>query len=390
MEYILQLILLILIAKLLGEVVKRAGLHPIVTDILTGIVLGPFLLGIVKPSIELKALADFGLILLMLYTGLTSDFKAISGKSKVAILIGMSGAFTTIALTFTACLILGLPLIIAFIVSIALSNTATETLAAILSKEKVDKEANTILIGASFVDDILAVYLINLIACGIEFKFEDILYLTIKMLLFIFIVIKMSGFIVRKYWKYLYALFSDTPRTLIFSLIIAFTLAFISREIGLSEVVGAYLGGLMVSRIREVHDPLLINVIRLSSLVSEVRFMLETVFTTLFFIYVGLLFNPDIKEISVTLTIVLVIVAFLGKFIGCFVPLILMGYGRRLALIVGIGMESRGALETAILRFALENKMISTEIYATIIVVLLTTSIITPILFRYVNKKFTV
>jgi len=390
LEYILQLILLILIAKLLGEVVKRVGLHPIVTDILTGIVLGPFLLGIVKPSIELKALADFGLILLMLYTGLTSDFKAISGKSKVAILIGMSGAFTTIALTFTACLILGLPLIIAFIVSIALSNTATETLAAILSKEKVDKEANTILIGASFVDDILAVYLINLIACGIEFKFEDILYLTIKMLLFIFIVIKMSGFIVRKYWKYLYALFSDTPRTLIFSLIIAFTLAFISREIGLSEVVGAYLGGLMVSRIREVHDPLLINVIRLSSLVSEVRFMLETVFTTLFFIYVGLLFNPDIKEISVTLTIVLVIVAFLGKFIGCFVPLILMGYGRRLALIVGIGMESRGALETAILRFALENKMISTEIYATIIVVLLTTSIITPILFRYVNKKFTV
>ena len=386
----LQLILLILVAKLLGEAIKRVGLHPIITDILTGIILGPFLLGIVKPSLELKALADFGLILLMLYTGLTSDFKAISGKSRITLTIGISGAFTTIALAFTVCSLLGLPIFMAFIISIALSNTATETLAAILSKERVDKEVSTILIGASFVDDILAVYLINLIACGIEFRFEEIAYLTLKIILFIFIVIKISGFIVRRYWKYLYMLFSDTPRTLIFSLIIAFSLAFIAREIGLSEVVGAYLGGLMVSRIREVHDPLLINVIRLSSLVSEVRFMLETVFTTFFFIYVGLLFNPDISEISLPLTITLIVVAFLGKFIGCFIPLMLLGYSKRVALIVSIGMESRGALETAILRFALENKMITTEIYATIIVVLLTTSIITPLLFHYVNKRMAI
>lgn len=387
MEYIPQLILLILVAKLIGEGVRRIGVHPIVTDILTGILLGPFILGLVKPSLELKALADFGLILLMLYTGLTSDFKAISGRSRVVLITGCMGAFTTIAIVFTTSVILGLPLIVSFIISIALSNTATETLAAILSRERVNKEVSSILIGASFTDDVIAVYLINLIACGIRLEFEEILYTTVKIVLFIIIVIKLSGIIVKKYWKYLYIIFSDTPRTLIFSLVIAFTLAFIAREIGLSEVVGAYLGGLMVSRIREVHDPLLINVIRLSSLIGEVRFMLETVFTTLFFIYVGLLFNPDIARVSVVLTLILIALAFTGKFIGCFIPLTLLGYDRKIALLVSIGMESRGALETAILRFALESKMITAEVYATIVIVLLITSIITPILFHYVNKK---
>lgn len=387
MEYIPQLILLILIAKLIGEGVRRVGIHPIVTDVFTGILLGPFILGLVKPTIELKALADFGLILLMLYTGLTSDFKAIFGRGKVVFITGCMGAFTTIAIIFTTSILLGLPLIVSFIISIALSSTATEISAAILSRERVNKEVSSILIGASFIDDIIAVYLINLVASGIKLEFEEILYTTVKIALFIVIVIKLSGIIVRKYWKYLYIIFSDTPRTLIFSLIVAFTLAFIAREIGLSEVVGAYLGGLMVSRIREVHDPLLINVIRLSSLIGEVRFMLETVFTTLFFIYVGLLFNPDIAKVSIVLMLILIALAFTGKFIGCFISLILLGYSRKVALLVSVGMEGRGALETAILRFALESKMITAEIYATIVTVLLVTSIITPILFHYVNKK---
>lgn len=78
-----------------------------------------------------------------------------------------------------------------------------------------------------------------------------------------------------------------------FTLILTFALAIISEWVGLNQIIGgAYLAGLTISRLRERKDPLVVTRIKLNELIGDLQVVLTEFFMPLFFIYVGLMFNP--------------------------------------------------------------------------------------------------
>ncbi len=392
MELILNIVLIIIVAKLLAEPLRRAGIHSIVGDVLAGLILGPAILGIVQPNTGIKALADFSLIILMLYTGLTSNLRVLGEQKKKIIVTGVSGALTTFTLVFSAAMALGYPLITALFIAIALSNTATETVAAMLERmeHKLPATTHSILIGASFVDDVLAVYLITLLrvlpTTG-TIDLYEFTYITIEILAFMVIVLYASKIIMEKYGSRVTKFFADPARMTVTTVMLAFVLALVAKLIGLNEVIGAYLGGLAVSRLRTIRDPTLLGVIRIGELTDELRIMLESLLTTIFFAYVGLNYNPGTLVNPLAL-IVFLSLALLGKFIGCSLPLLAMKTNRYEAIIIGVGMGGRGALETAIILFAQQYGLITASEYALILTVMLGTAIITPILFGLALRKY--
>ncbi len=392
MELILSIVLLIIVAKLLAEPLRRAGIHSIVGDVLAGLILGPAILGIIQPNTGIKALADFSLIILMLYTGLTSNLRVLGEQKKKIIVTGVSGALTTFALIFSTAWVSGYPLITALFIAVALSNTATETVAAMLGRmeHRLPATTHSILIGASFVDDVLAVYLITLLrvlpTTG-AIDLYEITYITIEILAFMLIVLYASKIIMEKYGSRITKFFADPARMTVTTVMLAFILALIAKLIGLNEVIGAYLGGLAVSRLRTIRDPTLLGVIRIGELTDELRIMLESLLTTLFFAYVGLNYNPG-TLVNPLLLIVFLSLALLGKFIGCSLPLLAMKTNKYEAIIIGVGMGGRGALETAIILFAQQYGLITASEYALILTVMLGTAIITPILFGLTLRKY--
>ncbi len=392
MELILNIVLIIIVAKLLAEPLRRAGIHSIVGDVLAGLILGPAILGIVQPDTGIKALADFSLIILMLYTGLTSNLRVLGEQKKKIIVTGVSGALTTFTLVFSAAMALGYPLITALFIAVALSNTATETVAAMLERmeHKLPATTHSILIGASFVDDVLAVYLITLLrvlpTTG-TIDFYEFTYITIEILAFMVIVLYASKIIMEKYGSRVTKFFADPARMTVTTVMLAFILALIAKLIGLNEVIGAYLGGLAVSRLRTIRDPTLLGVIRIGELTDELRIMLESLLTTIFFAYVGLNYNPG-TLVNPLVLIVFLSLALLGKFIGCSLPLLAMKTNKYEAIIIGVGMGGRGALETAIILFAQQYGLITASEYALILTVMLGTAIITPILFGLTLRKY--
>ena len=77
MPLILMLLLLLLASRVGGEIMERLGQLAMIGEIVAGIVLGPSVLGIIKPSPELKILSDLGVFLLVMLAGMEMQFKDI-------------------------------------------------------------------------------------------------------------------------------------------------------------------------------------------------------------------------------------------------------------------------------------------------------------------------
>jgi Kef-type K+ transport system membrane component KefB len=160
------------------------------------------------------------------------------------------------------------------------------------------------------------------------------------------------------------------------SMLLAALMALLTRVAGLGELIGVYMAGLLISRSREVHDPLLIMRRALTELVDQLSVFIEALALPLFFTYIGLV--TEVKAIDLTLYSILLLVAITGKLVGCGVPAYFATKSRGQATLVGFAMIGRGALETALLKILLDSGIISIAEYTTVLLTSLTTSVLAP------------
>jgi len=381
--YLGYLALLLVVAKSLEWAFERLEMHPIIAHVLTGMVLGPFILGIVEPSEELKVLAEFGLIMMMLYMGLTSNFSAIAQNTKKAVVVAILGVAFSFLFGFLTVYAFGKGIAAAIFIGATLGNTAIEVTSGVLVKERVKREVSSILMGAAFVDDIIAVYLIGIITGMTQGSLDALSFgiLTVKIFVFIGATLLISELVFKRSRRF-YAVVKNLNVFFTFTLILTFTLAIIAEWVGLNQIIGAYLAGLTISRLRERKDPLVITRIKLNELIEDLQVVLTEFFIPLFFIYVGLVFNPPLQDMSLALIGLLYVSAVLGKLIGCGLGARLFGLGWRESITIGIGMGGRGSLELAILTFGLNNGIIDQALFASVVVVSMLTALTTPIFFK--------
>nr|WP_240920767.1 cation:proton antiporter [Thermococcus sp. CX2] len=382
------LAILLVTAKSIEWLFERVEIHPIIAHVLTGIMLGPFVLGLIEPTSELSVLAEFGLIMMMLYMGLTSNFSAIAQNTKKAVIVAVLGVAFSFILGFATVEFFEKGTSAAIFVGVTLGNTAIEVTSGILVKERVKREISSILMGAAFVDDILAVYLIGIITAMTKGSLDarSLGILTIKIFLFIAIILLISELVFkRSHW--FYSIVKNLNVFFTFTLILTFALAIIAEKVGLNQIIGAYLAGLTISRLRERKDPLVVTRIKLNELIEDLQVVLTEFFIPLFFIYVGLMFNPPLAGISLALIGTLYLAAVLGKLIGCGLGSRLFGLSWKDSILVGIGMGGRGSLELAILTFGLNTGLIDQTIFASVIVVSMLTALTTPLFFKTYIKK---
>lgn len=383
MEYLTSLVLLLILAKLFGLPLKRRGIHPIVGHVLAGIVLGPYMLGLVKPCRELETIASVALLLLLFYTGLTTDFRELQRRSFYVVLMGVAGVVTTYTLVYTVLYLAGITGFKAVFIALALSNTATETVAATIAYLG-GREIKALIIGASFVDDIVAAFLISIVS-SMSMGNNNIGYLSVATIAFMLIVFGLSELVSKKITKFYTVLSRDYTLFAGISVVIAFTLSIIARAIGLSELIGAYMAGLFIGRGREFHDPLLRTRVAITEFIDDLSVVLEALFIPMFFTYIGLLITPS--TISPVLYILALSAAIAGKLVGC-TPIAIKSLGdRRKGVAAGVAMIGRGALETALLKLGLDNGILDIGDYSTIIIVALTTTILAPLLYSFVYRE---
>ena len=142
----------------------------------------------------------------------------------------------------------------------------------------------------------------------------------------------------------------------------------IAAAVGLSPIVGAFAVGMAVASTKIIRP------------VEEYVDKLEIIFAPLFFSIIGAQVNLAGFNLEVLfLSIIVIVVAIVTKLIGCGLPSILFLRNKSKAMKIGIGMISRGEVGLIVAGIGVTSGALSTNIYTTVIIMVVVTTIITPL-----------
>lgn len=370
---------------------------------MAGLILGPVALFVslrffgvsmgILPSLPLEILSQFGILMLMILSGLVTDVHAFRAHTMDSIVVGIGGVIVSFSMIFLTLFFFfpSMSLAAVLFISAILSNTAIETCSWML-KESKSGGFKALVIGASFVDDILTVFILGIVS-ALVFRGEapamsEMLILSVKVGLFVGLVLIFGDKIFGVISKYLPP--TDEKIVLTAILIMAFILAVIARLVGLHEVIGAYMGGLVVAKWYSNPDPMLSRSIQSQNILRDIEPALLAIFGPLFFVYVGI--KLPFSAASMTLSVLgfillLFVLAMAGKIIGCGGAARIRGQASKAAMLIGISMCGRGALELVLLNYGLDAEVITESQFFALVIVTLLTIISTPILYSTLIKK---
>ncbi len=402
MEFLFVLLVLFLFAKVFGEVLHHYGYSSLIGEVAVGIVFGPAILGWISitpiptggsptpvdpTSGAIHGVAMLGLVVLMLVAGMNSRidlFMKVKFKAFVIAAVGMAVSFV---LGFLVPYLWGFGLVPSLFVAAALSNTATEIVARITE----GRPNSQLLIGAALIDDILAVYILGILSTTAirgTLDMSGLLWATVGIILFFALVSYLSReLIVKRNIAKLLWRFQHRGVPIAFAFSLALALAVIAQNIGLHAIIGAYMAGMFIGRLRERPAVTLQSRIRLNAILDDVSTSLQSILTPMFFVYVGLTFAPNWAQVNFVMLPMLILAAFLGKFLGCGGGAAVVGYKRRESVQIGTAMLSRGSIELAVLQFGfLSIPGFTKELFAVMVITTLTTTLLGPILYKLASK----
>lgn len=360
--------LILLAAELGGFVTARLGLTRVAGQIGAGLILGPSLLRVVADGSTLDALAGIGALCILAIAGLETDLSLLRGVGRPALLAATSGVILPMGSAVLLLALLGYDLRTAiFCGAILAATSVTVTVAALRELGCLRNQVGATILAAAIIDDILGLVVLGLVTA----RAVDGLSLaaTLAPMVAVLGLTGVVGALARtrlvRVLHHLDLAGGGGAAMLGLALIVGWVFQTLG---GLASITGAYGAGLLVAG---------------SSLAAGLRERLvqagETMLVPVFFVTVGLLTDLSTLGGVVETTIVLFVVAVLGKLGGSALGARVGGLDGRSSLGVGIGMIARGEVALVALAVGRSSGAIAPPIAAALVVVILATTIATPI-----------
>ncbi len=376
-EFLVDLAIILLSTKALGVLTRKFQLPQVVGALLAGLILGPAVLGIIHGSTLIHDLAEIGVIIIMFCAGTEVDLKELKKAGKAAIAVALMGVLLPLIggfLVSSAFNLSFLPLIKNIFLGVILTATSVSiTVETLQEMGKLKTRAGTIILGAAILDDVLGLIILT-IMMGIsgDGAGGSIGGVLIKIVLFFFVAIIIGIPISKFFNSYSKA---HKRRFPIFAFAFCLFLAFIGeRYFGVADIAGAFIAGLIIST--TVH----------SGYIHRRFEILSYMFLTpIFFASVGI--SIEISHFSwglVWLALAITAVAILTKITGGIIGAKLTGSNNKEALRIGIGMVARSEVALIVTNKGVAAGIISATLFAPIAIMVIVTSILTPILLKLV------
>jgi len=405
---VLQIAVLLLVARLLGELASRLGQPSVIGEILAGIILGPSLLSgaipvfgeWILPQTEvqgylLEVISLLGAMFLLLITGLETDIQLIKRHAKTA----MGVSFGGITVTFITGFFLGIYLpeflladpderiVFALFVATAMSISAIPVIAKVLmDMNLMRRDIGQTIIAAGMSDDTTGWILLSIvagIAAGDAVTAGTVLTTIGSVLAFMVLSFTVGRWIVKK--VFIYVQDEVISRDRILTLIIVFTFLWgaITQALNLEAILGAFVMGILFGMIRRVPEQVF----------QKLESIALGIFAPIFFAVAGLkvnvinLFDPTLLLI----TLLVIAIATIGKIAGTYFGARVIGKKDHwTSLSFGAGLNARGAMEIIIATIGLRLGILSQDMFSIIVVMAIATSLMAPVALRYVLKKVTI
>jgi Kef-type K+ transport system membrane component KefB len=387
--FLIQLALILLSARLFGEIATYFQIPAVIGELVAGIIIGPSLLGLIEINDTIQLFAQLGIILLLFEVGIETDIHQLTAAGAKATIVAIAGVIFPFIFGFVLSYYL---LHFSFLVSLFIGSTLTATSIGITLRvmrdlKKHQSHESQIIIGAAVIDDIIGIVLLALLY---EFAISgDVnLWNAAKVLLFIIFFFILSPLVAKavahiiKLWDGKSEIPGLLPTSIV-SLILFF--AWIAHSLGAPELLGGFAAGIALSR--QFSFPFATFLQESKEFTHRVEKQIRPIvhlFTPIFFVAIGLSLN--LKSIAWNstsvwiITVSLTIVAIIGKLIAAF---FLKGETRFKQLIIGTAMVPRGEVGLIFASIGLNAGVLKNDIYTALVLVITITTLVAPFSLRW-------
>lgn len=393
--FLLQLAALLGLALLFGRLAVRFGLPALVGELLTGVVLGPSLLGHVAPDMFdwllprnpeqmhiLDGVGQFGVLLLVGVAGAHLDLGGLRRRRNTAIRISAFGLVVPLTLGVSAGLLAPAELVadgservtFAVFVGVAMSVSAIPVIAKTLADMKLlHRDIGQLTLTAGMVDDAVGWFLLALVSAMATSGLsagkvgEALLHLVLVVLFAILIGRRLVKWALRTAAKS-----SDSGPPIATAVVLILFGAAGTQWLGLEAVFGAFLVGMLIAGSIE------------PSKLGPLRTVTLSVLAPIFMASAGLridlggLADPQVAIAAV----VALSIAIVGKFAGAYLGARTSRMSNWEGVALGAGMNARGVVEVVVAMVGLRLGVLTTETYTIVVLIAIVTSLMAPPILR--------
>ena len=385
-SFLLFLAIIMISTKVLGLFSRKIHMPAVVGALAAGVILGPSGFGMItlegSTGTFLEELAEIGVILLMFNAGLETDLSELKKNgvgSLVTALIGvvvpLLGGFLGYAFFFHTDFSDYTELLKAVFVGVVLTATSVSiTVETLREMGKLKGKVGTTILGAAILDDIIGIIVLTVVTSLKDTSVSPVSVLLKILGYFVFIavitvvLVKMKSYVEMQ---------DEKRRVVILSVAFCFVMAYVSEEFfGIADITGAYFAGLMLCSMKI--GPYVARRCEIPSYL---------IFSPVFFASVGLKVTLGGMDAGIWIfSMILLVIAILSKVVGCGLGARFCGCNGREALQIGVGMVSRGEVALIVAQKGYASGLLDNQLFAPIVLVVIVTTLLTPILLKVVMK----
>lgn len=398
-EILLPLALILCLSKLMGLGAHKIGMPAVIGMLFAGILIGllkfiPYeplqhLLFRDEINFILNIMSKIGVVLIMFSAGLGTDLKNLKQTGIASIVITSFGVIVPMALgTLIAWLCMpnaeGGLLSWLFYGAILTATSVSVTVAVLKELGKLETKVGTAIIAAAVIDDIIGVVILSVLTgfsspeegAGWNWFNPNAGMVVIKIILFFLVAIAV-GIILRKLFDRMERHAPHNRRVPILLLAACFLYSYCAEELfGVADITGAYIAGILLGG----------TLSETPYVESKVDTMGYLFFSPIFFANIGIANIEYFKDIDASILLfgmLFVIAALLGKLLGCGLGAKLCRYSFHDSFRVGLGMMVRAEVVLICTERGVASGLVIPEIFPFVILIILLSSILTPILLKW-------
>lgn len=383
-KILLDLLMIFAAAKIMGEIFERIKQPAVVGEILAGIILGPYIFGLISPSQTetfhvYQVLAEIGVIILLFSIGLHIRVDEILSVGRTSFMVAVLGVILPFFFGYLYTLTSEYSTIEALFIGAAMVATSVGITARVFADLGIlDSRVAKVILGAAVLDDILGLLVLGVVTGAGEgtISYVRITLLTLEAAGFIIFLIILGKRVICKMGPGL-TFFKLRNAPFALALLLCLGLSALASYIHLAAIVGAFMAGMVLAEL-------------------NVEFKLSAKFESLYDFLVPFFFVVMGTQVDLTVftkanligaALILTAFAILGKLIGCGLGAFNLGWKE--ASVVGVGMVPRGEVGMIVASIGLGMGVISTDLYSIVIFMVIATTLLTPpFLAKMVSKGF--
>ncbi len=390
----------LLLARIFGYLFFKINQPAVIGEILAGIFLGGIILlffsgqnfylfdyRLPLPLLNFSSqnpdpfyfLAQIGILFILFISGLETRLSEIKRMEKTSSFVAVGGVIVPLFLGFFLGMIFGYGYQVSIVIGLILTATSVGvTVRTLMDINELDSDVGVTTLGAAVIDDVIGIILLALVI-GAE-SLLGVAWIGLRIAIFFFIFLYIGLKIIDKILDLGDKI--NLPRALLsISLAILLIYSFFADRAGISGIIGAFIAGIIIGQ----------NV-RSRKIVEDVRSIGFGLFIPLFFVWVGVSlwqgYEASFESIIdiLVLSILIIVIAIIGKIIGCGIGAKVAGLGKKESLQIGVGMIPRMELALIIVAAASTHGLlmgeIGVEIKIVTIIMAIATTVIAPFLIK--------